>query len=100
MSFVLEGNDCMPSVSGGYLFISIDGEEVATVGVPSPIFADKHRDTVNQNYDDFEDGEGNQYSVFISSSNVGVDWEVKVNTCANDEDVKTRLEIEYQANDY
>ncbi|EOV3406626.1 hypothetical protein ACONJS_004551 [Vibrio parahaemolyticus] len=102
MSFKIEGNDCMPSISGGYLLVTIDGEEISTIGVPSPILADKHRDSVNENYDDFEDSEGNQYEVMVWSSNVGVDWEVTVKAAQGiDENIlEERVEVEYQANDF
>lgn len=102
MSFKIEGNDCMPSISGGYLLVTIDGEEISTIGVPSPILADKHRDSVNENYDDFDDDQGNQYSVTVWSSNVGVDWEVTVTVAAGADEsaVEERVEVEYQANDF
>jgi hypothetical protein len=89
----------MPSISGGYLLVTLDGEEVATVGVPSPNFADRHSDSVNDNYDDFEDSEGNQYSVTVWSSNVGVDWEVEINSLS-ESDLESRIDVEYQSNDY
>ncbi|HHG3261857.1 TPA: hypothetical protein ACPVXX_004486 [Vibrio parahaemolyticus] len=99
MKIKLTGTDCMPSISGGYLLVTLDGEEVATVGVPSPNFADRHSDSVNDNYDDFEDSEGNQYSVTVWSSNVGVDWEVEINSLS-ESDLESRIDVEYQSNDY
>lgn len=100
MSFELEGTDCMPSVNGGYLVIRFEDKEVGMVSVPSPIFADRHRDSINQNFDDFEDDSGNQYSVFVSSSNVGVDWTVTVSNDTDESLLEENLEVEYIANDF
>ncbi len=100
MKFEIEGSDSLPSGSGGYLYISLDGHEVATVSVPSPAYEDRYRDSVVENGDDFEDYEGNHYSVNVFSSNVGVDWTISVSTEQNDSDVKDRIQVEYQANEY
>ncbi|TXH98540.1 MAG: hypothetical protein E6Q75_00985 [Rheinheimera sp.] len=102
MSIKIEGNDCLPPISGGYLLVTIDDEEVSTIGVPSPILADKYRDSVNENYDDFDDSEGNHYSVSVWSSNVGVDWEVTVKSASssNESSLADRIKVEYQANDF
>lgn len=96
----LEGSDCMPSVSGGYLLITCDEQEIAMVSVPSPTFADCHRDSVNQNFDEFEDEYGNKYDVFVSSSNVGVDWNVTVENDSDDYDLEDSIHVEYLPNDY
>ncbi|MFA0492024.1 hypothetical protein AB4563_24050 [Vibrio splendidus] len=100
MSVQFEGNDCMPSISGGYLLITFDGEEVAMVSVPSPIFADRHRDSVNQNFDQFEDDNGNDYDVLVSSSNIGVDWTITVSNSKGESDLENRIVVEYLPNDY
>ncbi len=102
MSFTLEGNDCIPSISGGYLLIKYEEKEVAMVSVPSPIFADRHRDSINQNFDQFEDEHGNEYDVFVSSSNIGVDWTVTVKNDKVDEDLdlEEKVKVEYLPNDY
>ncbi|WP_057621868.1 hypothetical protein [Vibrio crassostreae] len=100
MSFELEGTDCMPSISGGYLVIKFDDNEIGMVSVPSPIFADRHRDSINQNFDDFEDKFGNQYSILVTSSNVGVDWTVTVKNNDDESDLEEKLEVEYIANDF
>ncbi|MDY4370126.1 hypothetical protein SNR26_20700 [Pectobacterium brasiliense] len=99
MTFRIEGNDCLPSVSGGYLVITIDGEEIATVGVPSPAFEDRYRDSLVENDDEFTDEEGNTYSISVYSSNVGVEWVVTVDSEDTDS-IKDRLHVEYQANEY
>ena len=100
MKFNIEGNDSLPSVSGGYLLISLDGQELATVGVPSPRYEDRYSDSVVENDDEFDDEEGNRYSVNVYSSNVGVDWVVSVSNEGNDADIKKRIKVEYQANEY
>ena len=70
------------------------------VSVPSPIFADRYRDSINQNFDDFDDDSGNQYSVFVSSSNVGVDWTVTISNDTDNTKLEDKLEVEYIANDF
>tara|TARA_R110002167_G_scaffold2284_3_gene11692 strand:- start:1501 stop:1812 length:312 start_codon:yes stop_codon:yes gene_type:complete len=103
MSFTIEGTDCMPPVSGGYLIINLDGNEFHIVSVPSPILgADRHRDSVSENYDSVEDSDGNQYSINVWSSNVGVDWQIDVNTSfgIGEDELKSRIDVGYQANDF
>ncbi|HGL3854413.1 TPA: hypothetical protein ACKE3U_003739 [Klebsiella aerogenes] len=97
--FTIEGNDCLPPVSGGYLVIFIDGEEFSSVSVPSPNYADKYSDSVVENDDDFEDDEGNSYSVSVYSSNVGVDWSIEVTSEKSDE-LRDRVYAEYIPNEY
>jgi len=103
MNFTIEGTDCMPPISGGYLIINIDGSEFHITSVPSPVLgADRHKDSVSENYDLVEDDEGNEFSIHVWSSNVGVDWQIDVNvsTEGDEEDLKERIEVEYQANDF
>lgn len=97
--FTIEGNDCLPPVSGGYLVISLDGEEIASVSVPSPNYADRYSDSVVENDDEFEDSEGNSYSISIYSSSVGVDWSIDV-TSKESTDLKDRVRAEYIPNEY
>lgn len=97
--FTIEGNDCLPPVSGGYLVIYIDDEEFASVSVPSPNYADKYSDSVVENDDDIEDDEGNNYSVSVYSSNVGVDWTIDVTSEKSDE-LRDRVHAEYIPNEY
>ena len=99
MSFILEGNDCMPPISGGYLIIYKDSTEVTVVSVPSPNYtADRYRDSVSENGDIVEDEEGNEFNISVWSSNVGVDWTVEVKT--NDDSIKESIKVEYQANEF
>ncbi len=81
--------------------MNIDGKEFHIVSVPSPILgAARHRDTVNENYDIIEDDEGNEFSTMVWSSNVGVDWQIDVKPAGNDQNLKKRIDVEYQANDF
>jgi len=103
MSFTIDGTDCMPPISGGYLIINLDGNELHIVSVPSPVLgADRHRDSVSENFDTIEDDDGNNYSINVWSSNVGVDWQIDVTAAsgASEDELKGRIEVEYQANDF
>ncbi|KJG13572.1 hypothetical protein [Photobacterium iliopiscarium] len=99
MKFTLEGNDCMPPISGGYLLIYRGSEEITVVSVPSPNFmVDRYRDSVSENYDSFEDEKGNKFNINIWSSNVGVDWTLDVET--EDGTLKEQIRVEYHANEF
>ncbi len=103
MSFTIEGTDCMPPISGGYLVINIDGGEFHIVSVPSPILiADRHRDSISENYDKIEDTDGNEFSINVWSSNVGVDWAIDVTAADSEknEELRARINVEYQANEF
>ena len=103
MSFTIEGSDCMPPISGGYLIIKIDGDEFDIVSVPSPILgAYRHRDSVTENFDDIEDKDGNEFSIIVWSSNVGVDWQIDITASDIEKEkaLKERIDVEYQANDF
>lgn len=97
--FTIDGNDCLPPISGGYLVIFLDDEEIASVSVPSPNYADKYSESVVENDDEVEDDEGNTYSISVYSSNVGVDWTVDVST-ENPSDLRDRVHVEYVSNEY
>jgi hypothetical protein len=101
MSFIIEGTDCLTPLSGGYLIITIDKKEFHIVSVPSPVLsADRHRDSVNENSDFVEDKEGNEFSITVLSSNVGVDWTIEVKTKSDEEELRKRIDVEYQANEF
>jgi len=101
MSFIIEGTDCLPPLSGGYLIINIDKKEFHIVSVPSPVLsADRHRDSVNENSDFIEDEEGNEFSITVLSSNVGVDWTIEVKTKSDEKELRKRIVVEYQANEF
>ncbi len=99
MKFLKNGNYCMPPINGGYLIMTLDGEEFHIISAPSMILnTDRHRDIVVENFDHFKDEQGNIFDISVYSSNVGVDWELQVNT--EDSSLKNRIDLEYHANDY
>ncbi len=101
MSFTIEGNDCLPPLSGGYLIINIDEKEFYIVSVPSPALgANRYKDSVNRNDDIVEDDEGNEFAITVLSSNVGVDWQIDVKAISDEEKFRKRIDVEYQANEF
>jgi hypothetical protein len=99
MSFTLEGNDCMPPISGGYLIVYKGSAEFTVISVPSPNYtADRYRDSVSENGDTVEDEDGNEFNISVWSSNVGVDWSVEVDT--NDDSLEEKIKVKYHANEF
>ncbi len=89
----------MPPLNGGYIVITLDGEELHLVSAPSMVWgAGRHRDSVAENFDEFDDEHGNEFRISIYSSNVGVDWEIDITT--EDDILKDHISVEYHANDY
>lgn len=100
MAFILKGNDYLVSISGGYLFVTLDGNELATISVPSPVFADNYRNSISENDDEFQDEYNNHYIATVRSSSAGVDWKITV-TASRPEDeaeLMDRINVEYQPN--
>ncbi len=102
MAHLITGNDCLPPVSGGYISIKKDGKEIHIASVPSFVpGADRYRDSVSENDDEFEDDEGNEFSISIWSSNVGVEWALNLSAKnGDDKSLLSRIKTEYQSNDY
>jgi len=102
MSKMIKGNDGLPPISGGYISIKKNGNEFHIASVPSFVLgADRYRDSVSENDDEFEDNEGNEFAISIRSSNAGVDWELSLSAKnGDDEDLAKRINMEYQSNDY
>ena len=100
MTFTIEGNDYTPPLSGVYLVIFVDNKEIHVVSVPSPILADRFRDSVSDNYDEFTDANGNEFSTSVCSSKVGVDWQLDITPGDNEKDLENRIVIEYRPNDF
>jgi hypothetical protein len=99
-SFTLSGSDCAPALAGGYLSLLKDGREIFIAAVPSPLpFADRHRETIAENDEIFEDEEGNEISISVQSSNVGIDWFIEVNQKEGAENLEGRLDTRFQANE-
>ncbi len=102
MSFTIEGHDDLAPVSSGYLLLTLDGEELHMLGVPSPMErAESHAESVSENYDELEDADGNSYTVNVCSSDQGVDWIVEVQTEHAEQDalLKPRVNVQYCNND-
>ncbi|CAM3918564.1 hypothetical protein VA7868_00904 [Vibrio aerogenes CECT 7868] len=100
MTIRFEDTGCPPSVSGGYLLITRNGKEIATVSIPSPVFTGRIQEITNQNSDSIEDHDGNRYSVQVSSTPSGVDWEMTVTAAGDENQLKCEIAVEYQPNDY
>ncbi len=102
MAELITGEDSLPSLYGGYLSIIKDGKEIHIFSVPSLVFAaDRYRDSVSENDDEFEDDEGNEFSISIRSSNIGVEWELDLSAKnGDDKTLVSRIKMEYQSNDY
>ncbi|HEO66104.1 MAG TPA: hypothetical protein ENI73_09585 [Spirochaetes bacterium] len=98
----LRGGDS-PALNGGYIYIYKNGIELHIVSVPSPnLLGERHSDTLVDNYEDFEDGEGNEYSIDIFSSNIGVDWELEVipKNPAEEDQLIESLTLKYEENPF
>ncbi|MDM8517628.1 hypothetical protein QUF76_15635 [Desulfobacterales bacterium HSG16] len=75
----LRGCDSMPAVNGGYITVYLEDVELHIASVPSfNIMAEKHRDSVVENSEEFTDKNGNEYEINIQSSNIGVYWNLKI----------------------
>ena len=99
MNFVIHGQSSMPSIAGGYLVIKLNNQVFHITSVPSPfLLGEGYRDSIVENDDDLEDDDGNHYLVNVWSSNVGVDWEIKIDTA--DDELKNRVSVEYQPNEF
>jgi hypothetical protein len=102
MSLSISGTNCSPAISGGYLSIKRDNKEIHISSIPTPVLiADRYRDSVVENDDEFVDEEGNEFAINISSSNVGVDWEIVLSAeNGNDTELARRIKLDYQPNEY
>ncbi len=99
MRLTIEGNDCTPPVSGGYLIIKKDKQTFHVVTVPSPnLYADRYKDSISENDDTFEDDTSNEFTMNVWSSNVGVDWQLDIALSKNDDSLSERISVEYRAN--
>lgn len=55
---------------------------------------------MNENSDIVEDDKGNEFSITVLSSNVGVDWQIDVQAKGDEEDFRKSIDVEYQANEF
>ncbi len=99
----LRGSDSLPAVNGGYITVYLEDAELYIASVPSfNLMAEKHRDSVVENTEEFMDKDENEYVINIWSSNVGVDWDLEI--YPKDEKARfallKRIRIEYESNPY
>jgi hypothetical protein len=99
----LRNSDCLPAVNGGYITVYLDESEIHIASVPSfNLMAEKYRDSMVDNMEEFVDKDGNEYVINICSSNVGVDWDLEIYP-KNEEDrsaLVEKIRIEYESNQY
>ena len=102
MSMVIVENDALPSIYGGYIFIKKDGHEFYIASVPSLMLGSQLCvDSIFDNCETFADDEGNEFEINISSSNVGVDWALRLSAQnSNDKALSQHISMEYKSNDY
>lgn len=99
----ITGTECSPSFGGSYLSILKNGKEIYIASVPSfNLIAERHRDNGADNCETFKDTDGNEFSISIWSTNVGVDWELEVNAkeTGGNEKILASLEVRYEHNEY
>ncbi|MCD6186230.1 MAG: hypothetical protein J7K84_10700 [Deltaproteobacteria bacterium] len=71
----LSGTDALPALNGGYLYIYKNKKLLHIASIPSPnLLGDNYRQSLVENDEYFSDEDGNEFTIDILSSNVGVDW--------------------------
>jgi len=102
MTQLIKERNSLPPVSGCYLSIIKDNKEIHISSVPSFVLgADRYRDSVSENDDEFKDDEGNEFLIKIYSSDTGVEWMLNVSPINGDVNaLRNRIRMEYQGNDY
>ena len=99
LNMFLQGSEALPAIDGGYLYIHKDKKLLSIVSIPSPnLLAERNRDSIVENDDDFVDEDGNEYSITIQSSMYGIDW--FLTNYPDNEDVIKQLSYEVKYNEY
>ncbi|QEA39589.1 hypothetical protein FGL86_11210 [Pistricoccus aurantiacus] len=94
----LEGSDNRVALSGGYLYIHRGKRLVHIASIPSPnLLAERLSDSVVENTDTFVDEAGNEYTIVIDSTMVGITWSLE--EYPTDPDVIRELHYEVRLND-
>ena len=99
----LRGSDRLPAVNGGYLTVYSENVEIYIASVPSfNLMAEKYRDSIVENTEEFVDKDENEYVINIYSSNVGVDWDLEIYPKNNADRLALikKIRIEYESNQY
>jgi len=95
----LEGSDSQPALNGGYLYIYLDNNLLTIVSIPSPnLMADNSSQSTVENDDEFQDKDGNDYSIIVFSSMYGIDW--SLDTYPEDENIIKKISYEVKRNEY
>lgn len=100
MTLSLNGTIPLPAQYGGYLTVYMDGQEFYITSVPSFVAnAPRYHDSIVENLDHVQDDDGNIFDIRVLSSNLGVDWNIQIQSKQADE-LKQRINVEYLANEY
>ncbi|OIP53998.1 MAG: hypothetical protein AUK54_07370 [Helicobacteraceae bacterium CG2_30_36_10] len=95
----LEGSDSQPALNGGYLYIYLNNNLLTIVSIPSPnLMADNSSQSTVENDDEFQDKDGNDYSIIVLSSMYGIDW--RLDTYPEDENIIKKISYEVKRNEY
>jgi len=95
----LVGSDSQPALNGGYLYIYLNDELLTIVSVPSPnLMAENSSQSTVENCDEFQDKNGNDYSIVVFSSMYGIDW--SLDTYPDDENIIRKIRYEVKHNEY
>jgi len=95
----LEGSDSQPALNGGYLYIYLNDELLTIASIPSPnLMVENSSQSTVENYDEFQDKDGNDYLITVFSSMYGIDW--SLDTYSDDEDIIKKIRYEVKHNEY
>lgn len=99
LKIYLEGSDGQPAINGGYLYIYQDDELLTIASIPSPnLMADNSSQSTVENDEQFQDKDGNEYSIMIFSSMHGIDWVLDI--YPKDEDIIKKISYKVKHNEY
>jgi len=95
----LAGSENLVALNGGYLYIYQGDDLLHIASIPAPnLLGDRTRDTMIDNIDEFQDSAGNQYTIIIYSSSVGIEW--YLDRYPDNEAVLMTLRYEVKLNEY
>ncbi|MEA3523298.1 MAG: hypothetical protein U9R50_10000 [Campylobacterota bacterium] len=95
----IEGSSGQPALNGGYLYIYLEDELLYIVSIPSPnLMGENSSQSTVENYDEFEDTNGNEYSIAVFSSMYDIQWYLY--TYPEDEKTVQKIRYEVKYNEY
>ncbi|CAN2049205.1 conserved hypothetical protein [Candidatus Magnetomoraceae bacterium gMMP-13] len=95
----LSGANAEIALNGGYLYIYKDDKLLHIASIPSPnLLADNFSQSVVENNEDFNDDNGNEFTIDILSSKVGVDW--NLTSYPDDENIIKNIQYKVKLNEY